>query len=579
MVVRLSPALASSASTHSIERVPSPTPSQRNKDVEKGDDDAAIKGGEVTFGPPLTPGTAGDGEGLQRQMSSRHIAMISLGGAIGTGLYLGIANALATGGPLGLLLGYSLMGTIVYATMTALGEMSAHLPVPGGVVTLAARFVDKSFAMVIGWGYMYAWLLALPAELTASAVLIGYWDKTTNPAVYITVTGVVAIAINWAGARAYGEAEFWFASLKIITIIGLIILGVILTAGGGPSGEVIGGKYWRDPGPFVQYLGIDGSLGQFLGFWTVLTQAAYSYIGSEVVALAAAESRNPKKTVPSAIRKVWIRIVVFYVLSVLIVGLLVPSNDPRLRLSTGTAASSPFVIAISDAGIHALPSVVNAAILTSAWSAASSDLYTSSRTLYGLALQGNAPRWFAKTTSWGLPARACLLGIAFACLAYLSAGAGTAGKVFGWLANMCASCGLVVWFGIGITYLRFFYGLKAQGIDRKELPFRAPLQPYLTIYALTMIFLILFFANYTVFIDGQWDTASFITSYLPFMLLPTGYLAAHVWKRFIRRLPPSEWARTPLLELDFVSGSRDGDPDVEEEKPRTLLAKISAFFF
>ena len=279
------------------------------------------------------------------------------------------------------------MGTIVYATMTALGEMSAHLPVPGGVVTLAARFVDKSFSMVIGWGYMYAWLLALPAELTASAVLIGYWDKTTNPAVYITVTGVVAIAINWAGARAYGEAEFWFASLKIITIIGLIILGVILTAGGGPSGEVIGGKYWRDPGPFVQYLGIDGSLGQFLGFWTVLTQAAYSYskspggrffsmtaanlasfshslfermadcrfllaiVGSEVVALAAAESRNPKKTVPSAIRKVWIRIVVFYILSVLIVGLLVPSNDPRLRLSTGTAASSPFVIAISDAGI------------------------------------------------------------------------------------------------------------------------------------------------------------------------------------------------------------------------------------
>lgn len=285
---------------------------------------------------------------------------------------------------LGLLLGYSIMGTIVYATMTALGEMSAHLPVPGGVVTLAARFVDKSFSMVIGWGYMYAWLLALPAELTASAVLIGYWDKTTNPAVYITVTGVVAIAINWAGARAYGEAEFWFASLKIITIIGLIILGVILTAGGGPSGEVIGGKYWRDPGPFVQYLGIDGSLGQFLGFWTVLTQAAYSYsksrnrrflrdgsvfaqslferiidcrfslstVGSEVVALAAAESRNPKKTVPSAIRKVWIRIVVFYILSVLIVGLLVPSNDPRLRLSTGTAASSPFVIAISDAGIN-----------------------------------------------------------------------------------------------------------------------------------------------------------------------------------------------------------------------------------
>ncbi|BGP45246.1 hypothetical protein JCM10450v2_001063 [Rhodotorula kratochvilovae] len=478
-------------------------------------------------------GTVGEGQQLQRKMTSRHVAMISIGGAIGTGLFLGTASALERGGPLGLLLGYSIMGTIVYAVMVALGEMASVLPIPGGQVTLAARFVNGPFGFTVGYFYAYDWLLALPAELSASAVLISYWDKTTNPAVYITVTGIVAVAINWAGPRVYGETEFWFAGIKVITIVGLVILGIILAAGGGPSGEVIGGKYWRDPGPFVQYLGIEGSLGRFLGFWL------------------------PTPTV-------WIRIILFYVTSVLIIGLLVSSNDPRLNLSTGDAASSPFVIAIQDAGIKALPSVINAALLTSAWSAASSDMYTASRALYGLAIQGNAPRIFSRTTSWGLPWVGCLAGAAFALLAYMAAGAGKAGEVFGWLASITSVCGLLVWLGIIATYLRFHRGAKVQGIDRRSWPYYAPCQPYLSYYALVMLVTILIFSKFSVFIDGQWSTADFITSYLPIMLFPVCYVGAYTWKRWIRRLPPSEWACTPLDELDFVSGSRTVEDELDE---------------
>ncbi|GAA6030152.1 hypothetical protein JCM8097_009289 [Rhodosporidiobolus ruineniae] len=503
----------------------------------------------------------GEKEELKRQMSSRHVALISIGGAIGTGLFLGTATALRNGGPLGLLLGYSTMGFLVFAVMSILGELASHLPIAGGVVTYAARFVNAPFGFICGWWYWYCWALALPAELSASAVLISYWDTNTNPAVYISVTGAVAIVINFGGARAYGEMEFWFASIKVITIVGLIILGVVLMAGGGPSGEVLGGKYWVDPGPFTQYLGIEGGLGRFLGYWTVLTQAAYSFIGSEVVALAAAEAKNPKKTIPSAIKKVWIRIVCFYVLGVWVVGMLVPSNDSRLNLGTGTAASSPFVIAIKDSGIKALPSVINAALLTSAWSAASSDLYVSSRALAGLALQGNAPRCFARTNSWGVPWLSVAAGIAVAFLAYMSCGAGTAGQVFGWFTNMTSVAGLLIWWSICLIYLRFYYAAKKQGFDRSELVYRAPLQPYLTYFTMVMLSLVLFFTKFTVFVNGHWDTADFVTSYLPIILFPVIFFVAYGWKRWIRRSPCQFWALQPLSELDLISGSRDEEED------------------
>ncbi|BGP00891.1 hypothetical protein NBRC10513v2_001015 [Rhodotorula toruloides] len=533
------------------------------KDVEKG----------IVAADATEVGMVRSGEELQRSMKARHVAMISLGGAIGTGIFLGTANALRMGGPLGILLGYSIMGTIVYSVMVALGEVAAQLPLPGGCVTMAARFVDKPFGFCVGYWYLYDWLLAMPAELSASAVLISFWDNHTSPAVWIAVTGFVAVLINFGGSRVYGETEFWFASIKMVTILGLIILGIVLTAGGGPSGEVIGGKYWQNPGPLVQYLGIEGAKGRFLGFFTVLLQSAYSYIGSEIVAIAAAEAKNPKKTVPSAIKKVWVRIVLFYVCSVTVIGLLVSSADPRLNLSDGTAASSPFVIAVKDAGIKALPSIVNAAILTSAWSAASSDVYTSSRCLHGLALQGNAPRVFARTNSWGVPVPAIGVAVLFALLAFMSAGAGRAGEVFGWFANMTSVCGLLVWGSILIVYLRFYWGAKAQGLDRREFAYRAPFQPYLSYYALGMIVIVLIFSKYTVFLKGHWNTADFITSYLPIALFPLTYVTVYVWKRYIRKLPRSEWARTPLADLDFVSGSRAGDDD-DEPEPKTKVGKV-----
>ncbi|KAF8516066.1 amino acid permease-domain-containing protein [Gautieria morchelliformis] len=248
----------------------------------------------------------GDGQGLKRQLKSRHIAMIRSAlsaSVIGTGLFLGTASALKNGGPIGLLLGYIVL-TIV-----------------------------------------------LPTELSAAAILINFWNKSVNNAVWVTIFLLVVVVINLMGAGVYGEYEFISASIKVIAIIGLIILGIVLDLGGGPNHNRLGFRYWKNPGPFVQLNNMAGAKGQFLGWWAVMTRAAFSFVGTEIVAIAAGEAKNPRKNLPKAIKRVYIRILLFYIGGTLTIGLLVPSNDPGLNLQSKNAAASPFVIAISRAGI------------------------------------------------------------------------------------------------------------------------------------------------------------------------------------------------------------------------------------
>jgi len=223
----------------------------------------------------------------------------------------------------------------------------------------------------------------------------------------------------------YGEAEFWFSAVKVTTIVGLIILGIILMAGGGPNHDPIGFRYWRNPGPFnhVSINGgdgiVEGSWGEFLAFWASLVQAAFSFIGTEIIATTLGEAQNPRRTVPRAIKRVFYRLLFFYVFGIFIISVLVPYNNPNLLNGSGNATASPFVIAINNAGIKVLPSIVNAVILLSAWSAGNSDLYAASRTFYALALQGQAPRIFRRCTKRGLPVYCLIITGAFGCLGAL----------------------------------------------------------------------------------------------------------------------------------------------------------------
>ncbi|KAF9513623.1 hypothetical protein BS47DRAFT_1393189 [Hydnum rufescens UP504] len=483
----------------------------------------------------------------------------SIGGAIGTGLFLGTGNALKTGGPVGLLLGYTIVGTICYAMMLCLGEMVSYLPVPGGHIKLAERFVNPAFSFTLGWNYWYNWIITLPTELSASAVLIDYWEhRKISDAAWISVCLVVVIFINMLGAGAYGEAEFFFVCFKVITIVGLLILGVVLDLGGGPNHDRIGFRYWKHPGPFVQFNGIGGAKGRFLGWWSVMSQAAFSYIGTEIVGMAAGEAKNPRQNLPKAIKRIYIRILLFYIGGAWTIAWL------HLGL-TSDAASSPFVIAISHAGIKGLPSVINAAIVTSSWSSASSCLYTSSRALYGLAISGNAPKFFAHTSKFGLPYVAVTFCALFCSLAYMGVRSGPL-KVFGWFSNMTAIAGLMTWFGIAFTYVRFYAGMKAQGYDRSKLPFSSPLQPYAAWYVIISTVVICFFSGFKVFLKGGWDQADFVTTYLPFILFPIFYFGARYFLH-----------KTPMVDaavMNFLTGTAQDSDD--ESPPRNVLEKFWA---
>ncbi|KAI9567934.1 amino acid permease [Boletus coccyginus] len=494
---------------------------------------------------------------LHRKLKNRHVAMISIGGVIGTGLFLGSATSLMNGGPLGILLGYLFIGTICFATMLSLGEMVAFLPLPGGFIKLAERFVDPAFAFATGWNYWYQWTVTLPTELAAAAAVISFWDTTTSSAVWISVFLVVAIGINALGVGAYGEAEFWFSSIKVITITGMIILGIVVDLGGGPKHDLIGFRYWKNPGPFTNYLGFTGSKGHFLGTCSVVTQAAFAFLGTEAVAMAAAEARNPRRNIPKAIRRVYFRVLVFYIGGVFVIGLLVPSNNPLLNLNSDNASASPFVIAFNEAGINVLPSIINAAILTSAWSASSSDLYLASRSLYGLAVSGSAPGIFSRTTRSGLPYVAVGVCSCFAFLAYMTVGS-SSGIVFTWLSSFSATAGLVAWFGIGVTYLRFYKGMKAQGIDRKTLPFAPRVQPFAGWWCVCGSGFVLFFSGWEVFVDGNWSTATFVTTYFPPMFFPVLYVGA----KLVMRVPTVR-----VDELDFVSDVAEFDAMTYDDPP------------
>ncbi|KAL2060509.1 hypothetical protein VTL71DRAFT_9540 [Oculimacula yallundae] len=383
--------------------------------------------------------TAAGGSGLKRPLKPRHLQMIAIGGVIGTGLFLGTAGNLKNGGPGGLLMGYCIMASLLYAVMVALGEMVSQFPIPGGQFALAGRLVSPELGFAMGWLYWYNYIVVLPAELSAAAVLISYW--TPAGAADSTYTSSI---FNWGGTRVFGEMEFWFCTIKVITIVGLIILGVVITAGGGPNHQAFGFRFWNETGCFVQYSDIPGAKGRFLSFFSVMINAAFAFIGTEITAIAAVETANPRRTVPGAIKSVWIRLVLFYLCSAFIIGLLVSPTDPSLDLAS-TAAKSPFVIAIQNAGISVLPSIINATLLTSAWSAGCADLYVSSRTLYGLYTRGAAPRFLGKLKKDGLPWACVLVCSAFSLLSFMAAASNGAGTAFGYFANMTAICGMISW--------------------------------------------------------------------------------------------------------------------------------------
>ncbi|KAF2157036.1 hypothetical protein K461DRAFT_283808 [Myriangium duriaei CBS 260.36] len=451
---------------------------------------------------------------VKQGLHQRHIQMIALAGTIGTGLFLGSGRNLSESGPLGALLGYTIVGVAVSPVVMGVGEMGALIPLSGGVIRYVEYFVDPALAFADGWNLVYAHLVGIPAEIVAASVLVQFWVQVNN-AVWITVFGVLMLITGISFVRIYGELEFFFSLLKILLIVGINLMALVITCGGGQNHEPIGFRYWHHPGPFVQYLGVSGPWGRFLGFWAMLATAPYAYAGIEFITVAAAETRNPRTAIPQAARRVFWRILLFYVITIFMIGLIVPSNDPALTAKGAKAtAKSPFVIAATRAGAKAVPSIVNTVVISSAWSAGNSALLSGSRILFGLAQHGHAPRVFLRLNRFGVPwVGVALIGV-FMALGFMSLDS-TAYEVFTWLQDLISIATLVNWIIISITYLRFFYGCRAQGVNRQlELPWAAPFQPYSTWVSLCLFIVLLLTGGFTVFMKGHWNVQTFIGKYL-----------------------------------------------------------------
>lgn len=449
---------------------------------------------------------------VKRGLKSRHIQFIALGGTIGTGLFIGIGSAFTLAGPLSVLLGYTLTGIAIFGMMQCLGEMATWLPLAGAIPQYCARYVDPAMGFAVGWNNWYSSALTLCAEISAACIVIQFWDedKTINPAVWITIIIVLVICLNIFAVSIYGEAEFCFASIKLITIVGLLILAFIIDVGGVPTQPRLGFHYWKSPYEPMKSVVASGSAGRFLGFFSTLVNAAFSFGGVEMVAVAAGEAENPRKNIPKAVKRVFWRILVFYVLGSLAIGVCVASDDDQLLHGSGSAAS-PWVIAVNRAGIKTLPSIINAVILTSASSSANAFLYTGSRYLFALAQNGQAPRVFLKCTNRGVPVWAILFTASFACLTYMTVSSGSA-TVFGWFQTLTTITSLLTWVSVLIAYLKFKRAMAVQGVSPSELPFRSRFQPYAAWVSLIFFLVIILFNGWQVFTYGNWDPQAFVTA-------------------------------------------------------------------
>ncbi|PTB68545.1 hypothetical protein BBK36DRAFT_1156805 [Trichoderma citrinoviride] len=456
---------------------------------------------------------------LHRGLKARQISMIAIGGALGTGLIIGTGKSLAQAGPGSLLISYLAMGFLVSMVMGSLGEMAAFLPL-AGFSSYASRYCSSSLGFATGYTYWFKYIITTPNQLTSLAICFQFWvpRETVNPGVFIAIFLVLIVVINYLGIELFGELEFWLSSFKIIILLGIILFSLVIACGGGPNGDAPGFRYWHNPGAFAE-LYDTGALGKFLGFWSVMVNATFAYLGTELVGVTAAEAQNPRRNIPRAIKLTFIRICVFYILSVFLLGMIVPYNSPELsfanKASVG-ASASPFVVAASVAGVKFLPHLINACIIIFVLSASNSDLYIASRTLYSIASDGNAPAIFKRTNKRGVPYPALFLCSAVACLAFLNVSTSST-VVFGYFVNLVTIFGILTWISILITHLFFLRARRAQNIPDSSMPYVAPQGYWGTAIALFFTILVSLTKNFDVFIHTparQFDYKNFITGYL-----------------------------------------------------------------
>ncbi|KAL3444675.1 amino acid permease/ SLC12A domain-containing protein [Aspergillus insuetus] len=548
--------------------------SQRKKSTDNPPGDAADadhKGPEAAMPGELI--SAGS-QHLHRKLGGKEIQLFAVGGAIGTSLYVQMGASLPKGGPAGLFLGFVLYGTIVLAVNQCFAEMVTYLPIASPFVRLAGFWVDDALSFAMGWNYFFLMAFNIPYEITAIHVLLTYWTDKIHVGVVVAVCLVIYAVLNGLTVKYFGISEFYMSIFKIFLMLGLMMYTFVTMVGGNPDRDPYGFRYWRDPGSFVEYL-VPGDTGRFLGLLSCMIQGSFTMVGPEFISMAAGEAENPRRLMGKAFSSFVWRLMFFFIGGALCVGIVIPYDDKMLadvisgdREGSGTGAASPYVISMVKFGIKGVPSLVNALIMTSVLSAGNNVIFSAARTLHGMALDGKAPAFFAKCNKYGLPYYAVIAALCFCLLSLLQIGESSA-TVLNWFVGICTASYLLNYFGTVVTYLHFYYTMKKQGMDRSTLPYQGYFQPYAAWYALCGTFLMTLVLGYTVFINGNWDTTTFFTSYT----MVGFFIVAFVFWKVVRR---TRYVR--LGEADLKLGSTKDDIDLYEalyEKP--VRGKVGSY--
>ena len=414
--------------------------------------------------------TTMDGE-LKRGLSSRHMNMIAIGGAIGTGLFVASGATISQAGPGGALVAYLAMGLMVFLLMQSLGEMSSYLPVPGTFETYATRFVSPSFGFALGWNYWFNWAITVAAELAAASIVMAYWWPSVPSWMWSAGFLALLFLLNVLSARAYGEGEFWFAIIKIVAVIAMIVggLAVIIFALPTASGIKASFANWftLEGGFFPNGLMEQTKDGTWTGLLMALVVVMFSFGGTELIGITAGEAEDPQRSIPKAINRVVGRILIFYVGALVVMLAIVPWTK-----IDGTA--SPFVQIFDLVGIPGAAAILNLVVLTAAMSAYNSGLYANGRMLHALAHQGDAPRVLGKVNRAGSPWVGVLVSSAVTAIAVVVVGL-LPEQAFMYIMSIATISAIINWATIIITQMLFRRRLAPE--TRANLKFQMPGAP------------------------------------------------------------------------------------------------------
>lgn len=466
---------------------------------------------------------------LKRGLKDRHISLIALAGIIGPGILVGAALPTAQG-PLSLLVGFGVIAIIAFCMVQSLGELATLYPLGNVFSTLGNKFIDPAIGGTVGWNYAIIWIAVLANEYNTVAAIMRFWGPQVPLYGYILIFWAAFLAFQFLGVAMFGEAEFWLAIVKIVGILAFYIFSIVYVLGGVKSHPAFGFHYWHHPGALAH------------GFKLIATTFVFAstfYLGTELVAIAASETRNPSKAIPSAIRQTFVRILVIYMGIALFYGMTVPYNDPDLTEGNKTL-KLPMSVALKRAGWNGGVHLVNAFILVTCISAINSLIYIGLRTIVHLANEGAAPRILNRVNRQGVPYLAVILMNLFGFISMMNVSTGAA-NAYNYIVNISGVAVFIVWGFINVYHIRFRQAWKLQGRKIEDLPYRGMLYPYLPWLGIVLNVFLALIQGWASF--KPFSAKDFVDAYI---LLPFFFVLAAFYK-FFRK---TQWVDLAAVDLD-----------------------------